>query len=87
VEVENIWLGCAKHGKIEKVTGSRDDKKERVVEGERAVAKGEGSCWGGRGRHFLPATALFIDCNRLCAKVKKSQALGKGESCGLDVQA
>jgi hypothetical protein len=25
VEVENIWLGCAKHGKIEKVTGSQDD--------------------------------------------------------------
>jgi hypothetical protein len=23
---------CAKHGKIEKVTGSRDDKKGRVVE-------------------------------------------------------
>jgi hypothetical protein len=25
VEVENVWLGCAKHGKIEKVTGSQDD--------------------------------------------------------------
>jgi hypothetical protein len=25
VEVENIWLGCGKHGKIEKVTGSQDD--------------------------------------------------------------
>ncbi|MEA3005080.1 MAG: hypothetical protein QOI94_349, partial [Acidobacteriaceae bacterium] len=25
VEVESGWLGCAKHGKIEKVTGSQDD--------------------------------------------------------------
>ena len=24
-EVENIWLGCAKHGRIEKVTSSQDD--------------------------------------------------------------
>ncbi|MDX6460051.1 MAG: hypothetical protein QOE55_3748 [Acidobacteriaceae bacterium] len=30
----------------------RDDKKERVVERERTVAKGEGSCWRRRGRLF-----------------------------------
>ena len=26
-EIENIWLGVQKHGKIEKVTGSENDKK------------------------------------------------------------
>ena len=29
--VENIWLGVQKHGKIEKVTGSRDDGKGRAA--------------------------------------------------------
>jgi hypothetical protein len=31
------WLDMQKTRKIEKVTSSRDDKKERVVEGERTV--------------------------------------------------
>ena len=31
---------------------ARDDKKERVVERERTVAEGQGSCWGGGGRAF-----------------------------------
>jgi hypothetical protein len=44
VEVENIWLWCAKHGKIEKVTGSRDDKERvrfswKVAAGDKAFFK------------------------------------------------
>jgi hypothetical protein len=30
-EVENIWLGVQKHGKIEKVVGSRDENSVCVV--------------------------------------------------------
>jgi hypothetical protein len=42
---------------------ARDDKKERVVERERTVAKGQGSCWGG-------GNAFSIDSNRFVLNQK-----------------
>jgi hypothetical protein len=31
--LKNTWLGVQKHGKIEEVTGSQDDNRERGGEG------------------------------------------------------
>jgi hypothetical protein len=44
-------------------SNTRDDKKERVVERERTVAKGQGSCWGG-------GNAFSIDSNRFVLNQK-----------------
>ena len=56
-------------GGAEGSTNTRDDKKERVAERERTVAKGEGSCWVG-------GDALSIDSSGFCKSPKNSRALG-----------
>jgi hypothetical protein len=52
--------------------------KERVVERERTVAKGQGGCWGG-GDEFSLDHRLSFDNNRFYAESKKSQAVGMTE--------
>jgi hypothetical protein len=49
--------------------------KGRVVERERTVVRGQGGCWGG-GTPILSTTVLTSDSSRVCAKSKKSQAVG-----------
>jgi hypothetical protein len=46
--------------------------KERVVERERTVVKGQGGCWGG-------GDAFFIDSNVLC-QIKKVTASERSAS-------
>jgi hypothetical protein len=43
---------------------------EKMVERERTVVEGQGSCWGGAGAPFPSITALFIDSTPLC-EIKK----------------
>jgi hypothetical protein len=49
--------------------------KERVVERERTVAKGQGGCWGG-GDAFSLDHRLSFDNNRFCAESKNHRLSG-----------
>jgi hypothetical protein len=59
---------------------ARDDKKERVVERERTVVKGQGGCWGGGDAPLPSTTALFIDITPLC-EIKKVTASQDDDLC------
>jgi hypothetical protein len=65
---------------------ARDDKKERVVERERTVVQGEGSCWDGRDAFSIDNRLFQRQRPFLCESKKVNGSQDDGFVLGFEIR-